>query len=99
MEEVLKLLKDALKDRGIKPAHLAKALGISKSWMSKIMKGNATLTVPMLMEIAKKIGVDAGSLIPSKNPRPISFEQYFKILFDKNFAEKSEEMKKEVSKK
>ena len=99
MEEVLKLLRDALKERSIKPAHLARALGITRSWMSKLLKGKATLTVPMLMKIAEKIGVDAGSLLPSKNPRPISFDQYLKAFFDKAVAEKLEEMKKEISKK
>ena len=83
-EEVLRRIKHAMKEKGVKQTHVARALGLTFGGFSKIMKGNSRLTVTTLLQIAEVLGVEPASLLPehpdSKHGPAPTFEDYVRRI-------------------
>jgi transcriptional regulator with XRE-family HTH domain len=82
-EAVLRFIELAVEKRGWKPSRLAKEIGMSDSWVSRVLSGDIKLSVPRLLQIAEKLMVQPPSLVPIINHQnkegstePMTFEDY-----------------------
>jgi transcriptional regulator with XRE-family HTH domain len=82
-EAVLRFIELAIEKRGWKPSRLAKEIGMSDSWVSRVLSGDIKLSVPKLLQIAEKLMVQPPSLVPIINHKnkegstePMTFEDY-----------------------
>jgi len=81
-EAVLRFIDLALENRGWNRSRLAKEIGMSTGWLSKVMGGDIRLSVPMLLKIAETLMVAPASLLPvievhaTAGAEPMTFEDY-----------------------
>lgn len=78
-EDIFRLIDEAIKrkGKGWSRARMARELGKSNAWISKIMSGERNLSVSALLEIAEVLGVEPSSLITDKKePMRMSFQEY-----------------------
>lgn len=81
-EDVLRLIALAIENKGWKPAKLAKEMGMSESWISRVMSGDIRLSVPMLLRIAETLKECPGNLLPvlptreGVDEKPMTFQEY-----------------------
>lgn len=74
--EVGRLIEKALVDRADgswDQRDLARAIGKTEAWVSRIMSGNIQLSVKMLMEIAKVLNINPASLLPGSEDNSKKF--------------------------
>jgi transcriptional regulator with XRE-family HTH domain len=102
-ETVLRFIDLAIENRGWNRSKLAKEVGMSTGWMSKIMNGDIRLSVPMLLQIAEKLMVQPASLVPiidgqnkEGSIEPTTFEDYCRKIIKEIVKE---EVEKALSKK
>ena len=106
-EAVLRFIDLALEKRGWNRSRLAKEVGMSTGWLSKIMNGDIRLSVPMLLKIAKILRVAPASLLPiiedqnkEDSGEPMTFDDYYrKIVEDHSRKIAKEEIEKALSQK
>ena len=55
------------KRKALKQMEVAEKAGISRSYLSKIETGKAQCSVPVLLQIAQVLNVDAGILLTDKD--------------------------------
>lgn len=101
-EAVLRFIDLALENRGWNRTKLAKEMGMSKGWISKIMSGDVKLSVPRLLQIAEKLMVPPASLLPiieapgQEGAEPMTFEDYCRKIVQPIIQQ---EVEKALSKK
>jgi len=106
-EAILSFIKLAIEKLGWNPSRLAKEIGMSDSWVSRVLSGDIKLSVPRLLQIAEKLMVQPASLIPivegqnkEGSGEPMTFEDYCrKIVREIVKEEVKEEIEKALSKK
>ena len=97
-EAVLRLIDLELEKRGWNQSRLAKEMGMSDSWVSRVLGGDIELSVPMLLKIAETLMVAPASLLPiielqgMEAAKPMTFEEYCRKIVQ-------EEVEKALSKK
>lgn len=89
----LEKIKKEVKNQKFTYESFASLFGKTEGWFSHIMTGRTKLTIPLLYEIADKLGVNPASLLPGTNPekRP-EFEEYIRNII-------REEIEKALEKK
>jgi len=92
-EAFLKLLAAALEKRGRSQAWLAKEVGMSDAWVSRILSGDIEVSVHQLLDIAEKLAVAPASLLPIV---PVNAEVGGRVLTFEEFCR--EVVKQEVEK-
>ena len=65
INDVLRLIDIEIHKKGWKRRNLAKALGKSDAWLSKIMSKKRGLSIKTLFDIANILGIEPASLLPS----------------------------------
>lgn len=96
-EAVLRFIELATEKRGWNQARLAKEMGMSDAWVSRVLSGDIELSVPLLLQIAEKLMVPPASLLPiievqgMAGAEPMTFEDYCRKIV-------KEEVKQEVEK-
>lgn len=65
IDDVLRLIDIETFKKGWKRTNLVEALGKTNGWLSKIMSKDRGLSVQALLDIAKVLGIEPTSLIPS----------------------------------
>lgn len=87
INEVFRLIDIEISKKGWNRRKLAQALNKTESWLSNIMNEKRGLSVPILLEIAKVLGVDPASLLPgrTKSELKISFEEYLRHIIRDEF--------------
>lgn len=97
-EAVLRFIELAVENRGWNQSRLAKEIGMSDSWVSRVLGGDIELSVPMLLKIAEMLMVAPASLLPvielqnKEGAKPMTFEEYCRKIVQ-------EEVEKALSKK
>lgn len=97
-EAVLRFIELALESRGWNQSRLAKEMGMSDSWVSRVLGGDIELSVAMLLKIAEVLMVAPASLLPviedqnKEGVKPMTFEEYCRKIVQ-------EEVEKALSKK
>jgi len=98
-EAVLRFIELAVEKRGWNQSRLAKEMGMSDSWVSRVLGGDIELSVPMLLKIAETLMVAPASLLPiievqnkEGSVEPMTFEEYCRKIVQ-------EEVEKALSKK
>jgi len=71
-KEIADRIDTALIRKEMNRSQLAARLNKTDSWMSQVMSGKITLTIPLLYQIADVLGVDARTLLPGANPGVIA---------------------------
>ncbi len=100
-DSVLHLIELALEKKGWKPTRLAKEMGMSDGWISKVLHGEIKLKVEVLLKIAEALVVSPASLLPvlpireGENQDPMTFEEYCRKIVQ---AEVERAVKKALSK-
>lgn len=62
-EKILKLIKDYRNDLGLSQSEMAKRSGISTSFYGMIERGNRSLTVEYLIQIAEALECSAADIL------------------------------------
>jgi len=81
-EAFLKLLAGALEKRGRSQAWLAKEVGMSDAWVSRVLHGDIDVSVRQLLDIAEKLAVAPASILPivlisaEDGGRALTFEEF-----------------------
>ena len=81
-EGFLKLLAGALEKRGKSQSWLAKEVGMSEAWVSRVLSGDIDVSVRQMLDVAEKLSVAPASLLPvvpipeDGHGEPISFEEF-----------------------
>jgi len=92
---VLSRIGEELKRKGLYQSHIARSLGMTNAWISKILNGKRRLSVDVLLKIADILEVDPASLLPeSKHKKLMNFEEYIRaVIRDEiiKYNEKGEE--------
>ena len=98
-ESVLRFIELAIEKRGWNQSKLANEMGMSDSWVSRILSGDIELSVPMLLKIAETLRFTPASFLPiieSQNKEgsaePITFDDYYRKMV-------KEEIEKALSQK
>lgn len=93
-QAVLRFIELAIQKKGWKPTRLAKEMGMSDGWISKVLSGDIALKVDMLLKIADTLTVSPASLMPvlpireGDGNQEMTFEEYCdKIVQQKVEAE------------
>lgn len=73
------------RQRRIAQSQLAEQLGISASYLNLIEHNRRRITVPLLLKIAARFGIEAGELVESDEPRLVG--DLMEIFGDEMFAE------------
>lgn len=55
-DEISEQIHKAMEREGVKPAELARRLGKSRAYVTKILQGNANFTIDTLVQIARALG-------------------------------------------
>lgn len=81
-EDIIRLIEAAMREKNFNKAKLASTLNKSRGWASQLMKNQINISVQTLLDIARVLKVDPGSLLPGSNPKPadISFEEYIRQI-------------------
>ena len=61
-EKLNYVLISLLKENGLKQTQLADSLGVDKSYVNRIIRGNQKPTDEMMIKIAKILGVDSRTI-------------------------------------
>lgn len=77
-EAVLDNIRNARKKRGYTQENIAFDLNISVTWYQRLEQGKSTLTVPLLLRIARVLDIPACSLLFTNEPP--HDENYYKVL-------------------
>ena len=94
IQSVLRTIKLTMKTRRWKASNLAKEMGMSESWLSKVLGGGIKLTVEDLITIADILRVPPGILFPvnenidDPDSKPMTFEEWFDKRVDKALEKK-----------
>ena len=82
IDDVLRLIDLEIHKRGWKRKNLVKALDKSDAWLSKIMSKKRGLSLQALLDIAKALGIDPASLLPSDENKfsHISLDEYIRKI-------------------
>jgi transcriptional regulator with XRE-family HTH domain len=77
-------LKKKIKEAGANQKEIANSLGMSQSWLSKIVNGHRNVDVSDLYRIAHLLGVSPAELLPFNptEPQPDSKEKIAKQLLN-----------------
>ena len=78
-EEVILELTDKISEimarEGVNRSELASRLGVSKAFITKLLNGNANLTLRTLVSIATALGCDLSIYLPKKGFKVFSAKQ------------------------
>jgi transcriptional regulator with XRE-family HTH domain len=89
---VLEKLKAILKEKKMKPVHLARGLNYSDSWSHYLMSGERGLTVNQLIKIAELLDINPSVLLPEGgNQQNFDPTDYIRFII-------REEIRKELKK-
>jgi transcriptional regulator with XRE-family HTH domain len=55
-DEISEQIHQAMQSEGVKPSELARRLGKSRAYVTKILQGNANFTIDSLVQIARALG-------------------------------------------
>jgi len=98
-EAVLRFIELAVEKRGWTQSRLAKEMGMSDSWVSRVLSGDIELSVPMLLKVAETLMVAPAYLLPiiedqnkEGSGEPMTFEDYCRKIV-------KEEVEKALSQK
>ena len=77
-------------ERRFNPSSFALELGYKRQWGYAFMKNEIIITLPLLMKIAKLLGVSAASLVPGEGTKDQrqSFEGYVRKIVDDEIEKK-----------
>jgi transcriptional regulator with XRE-family HTH domain len=93
IEQTFQLVSTKLKERGLNQGDLAKALGMSEGWMSQVFSKDIKVTLQTLLDIAKILGVEPASLIPTNAEDPQSFENLVRTICRDEISKDKEKTK------
>jgi transcriptional regulator with XRE-family HTH domain len=85
-EAFLKLLAAALEKRGRNQSWLAKEVGMSDAWVSRVLSGDIEVSVKQLLDIAEALAIAPASLLPlvpiktGDGGQALSFEEFCREL-------------------
>ena len=95
----LKLLTAAVELRGRSQAWLAKEVGMSDAWVSRVLSGDIEVSVKQLLDISEALAVAPASLLPivpintSDGGRAITFEEFCREMVRQEIAKQLAEKK------
>jgi transcriptional regulator with XRE-family HTH domain len=94
----LRLLAAALEKKGRSQAWLAKEVGMSDAWVSRVLSGDIELSVRQLLQIAEKLAVAPASIVPiipiSDDGSPaLTFEEFCRKIVQEEVAKQLAERK------
>ena len=85
---VLDRIKKILKEKGMKPVHLARGLEHSDAWSSLLMSGDRGLTVNQLIKIAEILDIHPSALLPDIGKKPeFSLAEYIRLVFKEELSQ------------
>ncbi len=64
------LLRHARKDKGLSQADIAPGVGLSRTSVANIERGRQRMSIHLLMEFARELGVEPCTLLPPLRPEP-----------------------------
>jgi transcriptional regulator with XRE-family HTH domain len=88
----LKLLTAAVEARGRSQAWLAKEVGMSDAWVSRVLSGDIEVSVKQLLDISAALAVAPASLLPivpinmGDGGRALTFEDFCRELVKQEVA-------------
>ena len=91
IDDVLRLIDLEIHKRGWKRKNLVKALDKSDAWLSKIMSKKRGLSLQALLDIAKVLGINPASLLPSDENKisHLSLDEYIRKIARDEINKKS----------
>lgn len=90
-EAFRKLLILALEKRGKSQAWLAKEVGMSDPWVSRVLSGDIDVSVRQLLDIAERLAVAPASLLPiipisEDGGQAMNFEEFCRQIVKEEVA-------------
>ncbi|MCJ7563802.1 MAG: helix-turn-helix domain-containing protein [Candidatus Aminicenantes bacterium] len=96
-EAVLRFIELAVEKRGWTQSRLAKEMGMSDSWVSRVLSGDIELSVPMLLKVAETLMIAPAYLLPiiedqnkEGSGEPMTFEDYCRKIIKEMIKEEVE---------